>query len=43
MKYESHNLIDNKIDWKSYFPETSYNGWVESFVKYKKLFVYNRY
>ena len=39
MKYKLHNLIDNKIDWKSNFPETSYDGWAESFVKYQKSFV----
>ena len=39
MKYELHNLIDNKIDWKSNFPETSYDGSAESFMKYQKSFV----
>ena len=26
MNYELNNLIDNKIDWKSNFTETSYDG-----------------
>ena len=39
MKYESHNLIDNKIDCKSNFPKTSYDGWAEFVVKYQKSFV----
>ena len=36
MKYELHNLIDNKIEWKSNFPETLYDGWAESLVIYQK-------
>ena len=39
LKYELHNLIDNKIDWKSSSTVTSYNKWADSFKKYQSYFV----
>ena len=39
LKYKLHNLIDNKIDWKSSISETSYVKWADSFKKYQSYFL----
>ena len=39
LKYELHNLIDNKIDWKSSISVTSYDKWADSFKEYQSYFL----
>ena len=39
-KYELHNLINNKIDWKSNIYESNYDNWARSCLQYVYISLY---